>query len=61
MEIQTVWQTIKSIMNATLFEINKTPITLVRHFRKNQIEIAFPQRDLHIRSSTPVPVRQEEK
>jgi small-conductance mechanosensitive channel len=34
---------------------------IVRHFRKNRIEIAYPQRDLHIRSSNPIPLRQEKE
>jgi small-conductance mechanosensitive channel len=28
---------------------------IVRQFRKNNIEIPFPQRDLHVRSPLPVP------
>ncbi len=31
---------------------------LVRNFRKNGIEIPFPQRDLHLRSAVSLPVRQ---
>ncbi|MCH8485838.1 MAG: mechanosensitive ion channel [Candidatus Cyclonatronum sp.] len=32
---------------------------LVRRFRENNIEIPFPQRDLHLRSAEPLPLRQE--
>jgi small-conductance mechanosensitive channel len=30
--------------------------TIVRKFRENNIEIPFPQRDLHLRSTLPIPV-----
>jgi small-conductance mechanosensitive channel len=30
---------------------------IVRKFRENQVEIPFPQRDLHVRSSIPFPVK----
>jgi small-conductance mechanosensitive channel len=29
---------------------------IVRKFNENGIEIPFPQRDLHVRSSAPIPV-----
>lgn len=34
---------------------------IVRAFRENNIEIPFPQRDLHVRSSVPLPVGSREK
>lgn len=34
---------------------------IVRQFRKNNIEIPFPQRDLHVRSPLPVPLSSREK
>lgn len=33
--------------------------SIVRKFRKNKIEIPFPQRDLHIRSPIPVPLEKQ--
>jgi small-conductance mechanosensitive channel len=33
---------------------------IVRKFRDNGVEIPFPQRDLHVRSSVPLPVSQQE-
>ena len=38
----------KQIMSDLYFEID-------RLFRENNVEIPFPQRDLHIRSSVPIP------
>jgi small-conductance mechanosensitive channel len=32
---------------------------IVRKFRDNEVEIPFPQRDLHLRSSVPVPIDKE--
>ncbi|MCH8556857.1 MAG: mechanosensitive ion channel [Balneolia bacterium] len=34
---------------------------IVREFRKNNIDIPFPQRDLHVRSPLPVPLTNREK
>jgi small-conductance mechanosensitive channel len=30
---------------------------IVRKFRENQVEIPFPQRDLHVRSAQPIPIK----
>jgi small-conductance mechanosensitive channel len=30
---------------------------IVRKFRKNHVEIPFPQRDLHVRSAQPIPIK----
>ncbi len=38
-------------------EINKA---IVRKFREYEIEIPFPQRDLHVRSSVDVPVKRRD-
>ncbi|MEX2585272.1 MAG: mechanosensitive ion channel family protein, partial [Balneolaceae bacterium] len=34
---------------------------IVRTFRENNIEIPFPQRDLHVRSSVPLPINSPEQ
>ncbi len=49
------------IMNPKRFYYVKSDINceIVRKFRENNIEIPFPQRDLHIRSSVPIPHRSQ--
>lgn len=40
---------------------NEVNQSIVRAFRENNIEIPFPQRDLHVRSSVPLPVNSPEQ
>ncbi len=49
-----VWLPNTSAYYITKSEIN---MAIVRKFRKYEIEIPFPQRDLHVRSPLPVPLK----
>jgi small-conductance mechanosensitive channel len=41
--------------------ISEINFAIVRKFRENGVEIPFPQRDLHVRSSIPLPVKEPPK